>query len=227
MIVFKWHHGSEGVKRSFLRSTRDRVSASAALCCWCIIYIKCEQNVHEACHAQGQTRSEEMVQIDRMCHLSHLENKPESATSTGDLCRGISLCLRNIVEFRFVRQQEMCALVYVSIYMCVCVRACVRACIHAHRSLFWLCFVLRFVMGYVLQLGEIAHKRVQYYCIVGECCQSDEKTSFWAKVVFHQEPVDFFQKWCDMIMPHFFQEKPCSSGSFVGAWFVHQIHLRK
>ena len=38
---------------------------------------------------------------------------------------------------------------------CVCVYAC--------RSLFWLCFVLCYVMGCVLQFGEIAHERVHHY----------------------------------------------------------------
>ena len=32
-------------------------------------------------------------------------------------------------------------------------------CVHAHRSL----TVLHFVMGCVLQFGELAHKRVHYY----------------------------------------------------------------
>ena len=41
--------------------------------------------------------------------------------------------------------------------MCVCVCASVH--IHAHGSCFD-CFVLCFVMGYVLQSGETAHKRV-------------------------------------------------------------------
>ena len=39
--------------------------------------------------------------------------------------------------------------------MCVSVCAC--------GSFLWLCLVFCFVMGYVLQSGEIAHKRVHYY----------------------------------------------------------------
>ena len=57
----------------------------------------------------------------------------------------------------------------VCVCVCVCAhaRACVRACVCAHlhdlRSLFWLCFVLCFVMGYALRSGEVAHQRVHYY----------------------------------------------------------------
>ena len=52
-----------------------------------------------------------------------------------------------------------------SVCVCVCVCACVRACacVCARESLFWLCFVFRFAMGYVLLFGEIAHKRAHYY----------------------------------------------------------------
>ena len=60
--------------------------------------------------------------------------------------------------------------------MCVCVCVCVRACVRARarlcvsmcaRALAKVCFdcvlVLCFVMGYMLQFGEIADKIVHYY----------------------------------------------------------------
>ena len=46
-----------------------------------------------------------------------------------------------------------------------CMRACVRACVCAHASLLYV-LVLCFVMGYVLQYGEMAHKRVHSYIII-------------------------------------------------------------
>ena len=55
------------------------------------------------------------------------------------------------------------------LHVCVRTHACVCTCMHACRSLFWLPFVpwLGFVlcprMGYVLQFGEIAHKRAGPY----------------------------------------------------------------
>ena len=53
-----------------------------------------------------------------------------------------------------------CPVVCVCVCACVCVHVCVCAC--ARASLFG-CSILCFVMGYVLQFGEIAHKRVHYY----------------------------------------------------------------
>ena len=51
-----------------------------------------------------------------------------------------------------------------SLFVCVlCVQ--VYVCVRAWGSLFRLCFVLCFVMGYVFQFGEVAHKRVHYYNI--------------------------------------------------------------
>ena len=43
--------------------------------------------------------------------------------------------------------------------ICVCVCACSRKFVLTQ----WLCFVLCFVMGYVLQFGETAHKRLCYH----------------------------------------------------------------
>ena len=51
---------------------------------------------------------------------------------------------------------------------CVCVRVCVHACMHVCSQKFVLTvLVFCFVMGYVLQFGEIAHKRIHlnYYFI--------------------------------------------------------------
>ena len=36
-----------------------------------------------------------------------------------------------------------------------------------------------------------------------ECCE------LVLNVVFYCEPVEFFRKWCDMIMLQFFQDEPC------------------
>ena len=68
----------------------------------------------------------------------------------------------------------------------MCVRACVCVCAYMHAHAFdWVCFdyvlILCFVMGYVLQFGEITCKRIHYYygyyynkghflgCIIGVC----------------------------------------------------------
>ena len=52
--------------------------------------------------------------------------------------------------------------------VCVCVCVCVRACMHACVSvcvcvLLEVCFDCVLVLCFVLQFGEIAHKRVHYY----------------------------------------------------------------
>lgn len=52
----------------------------------------------------------------------------------------------------------------------LCVRA--RVHVHAHRSLFWLCFVLCLLTGYVFQFGEIAYETVHYYYYCCCCCQA-------------------------------------------------------
>ena len=46
----------------------------------------------------------------------------------------------------------------------------IRVHVHSHRSLFWLCFVLCLLMGYVFQFGEIAYETVHYY--YHYCCQA-------------------------------------------------------
>ena len=58
----------------------------------------------------------------------------------------------------------------VCVCVCVCVRACV--CVHARAcsqkfavTVFWF-----FVMGYALQFGEKAHKRVYYYLFIYLAC---------------------------------------------------------
>ena len=43
-----------------------------------------------------------------------------------------------------------------------------------------------------------------------ECRQSDGKRcELVLDAVFYWESVEFFQKWCDMIMLQFFQDEPC------------------
>ena len=60
-------------------------------------------------------------------------------------------------------QRGVCVCVFMSVcaFVCVCVSTCVRA--HARAEVCLDCvLVLCFVMGYVFQFGEIAHKRVHY-----------------------------------------------------------------
>ena len=60
----------------------------------------------------------------------------------------------------------VCVCVYVCMHACVsvCVRACVPACVRA-CVLLEVCFDCVLVLCFVLQFGEIAHKRVHYhYC---------------------------------------------------------------
>ena len=50
--------------------------------------------------------------------------------------------------------------------VCVCVRACVRVCVCGclrAEVCFDYVWFFAFLMGYILQSGEIAHKRVYYY----------------------------------------------------------------
>ena len=57
----------------------------------------------------------------------------------------------------------MCVCVCVCVCVCASMCVCVCVCVCAHASLFSLCFqflVLCFVMGYVLQSGDTAYKRI-------------------------------------------------------------------
>ena len=88
--------------------------------------------------------------------------------------RCVCVCVTNTLIFQIIFEISplQAILLTLCVCVCVCVRACVRACVLACvlacvRACV-LCvefgLVLYFVMGYVLQFGEIAHKRVHYYC---------------------------------------------------------------
>ena len=70
------------------------------------------------------------------------------------VCSCVCVCVRACVR--------VCVCSCVRARARVCVGECVRACVLA-RACFGCVFVLCFLMGYVLQSGEIARKTIHYY----------------------------------------------------------------
>ena len=99
-------------------------------------------------------------------------------------CVRVCVCVLCVCGVR----ARLCVRLCVCAFVCLCVCVCVRA--RARRSLFWRCF--SFVMGYVLQFGEIAHERVHYYYNRRRhyypCVWEQPKKAWWRKTVFAHFP---------------------------------------
>ena len=79
-----------------------------------------------------------------------------------------TLSLSNQLSFSPLQAIPLTVCVYVCVYICVC------ACVWVHKHMLSeVCFdcvlFLGFVMGYVLQFGEITHKRICCYYYYFKC----------------------------------------------------------
>ena len=100
------------------------------------------------------------VSFSKLDCQTHLSNHLSDLTSSSYLIDcGVCVCV-------CVWCGVLCCVCVCCVYVhvCVCVCVCVRACTCVE-----VCFdcvlVLCFVMGYVLQFGKIAHRRVHFYYV--------------------------------------------------------------